>query len=55
MSNLLSVTETAQLLGVSTKTIRRWENEGRIKSIRTRSHKNQQIVNELKEVANQLK
>jgi len=35
MSNLLSVTAAAQLLGVSTKTIRRWELEGRIKSTRT--------------------
>lgn len=35
MSNLLTVTEAAQLLGVSTKTIRRWENEGKIKAIRT--------------------
>ncbi|NEQ39485.1 MAG: IS607 family transposase [Okeania sp. SIO3I5] len=35
MSNLLTVSEAAELLGVSTKTIRRWENEGRIKSIRT--------------------
>ncbi|MEM1170870.1 MAG: IS607 family transposase [Cyanobacteria bacterium P01_H01_bin.35] len=35
MSNLLSVSEAAELLGVSTKTIRRWETEGRIKSIRT--------------------
>ena len=35
MSNLLTVSEAAELLGVSTKTIRRWESEGRIKSIRT--------------------
>lgn len=35
MSNLLTVSEAAELLGVSTKTIRRWETEGRIKSIRT--------------------
>ncbi|WP_217523196.1 helix-turn-helix domain-containing protein [Pleurocapsa sp. PCC 7327] len=35
MSNLLTVTEAAQLLGVSTKTIRRWENEEKIKAIRT--------------------
>jgi len=35
MSNLLSISEAAELLGVSTKTIRRWETEGRIKSIRT--------------------
>lgn len=35
MSNLLTVSQAAELLGVSTKTIRRWETEGRIKSIRT--------------------
>jgi putative resolvase len=35
MSNLLTVKEAAELLGVSTKTIRRWETEGKIKSIRT--------------------
>ncbi|GGA51909.1 IS607 family transposase [Okeania sp. KiyG1] len=35
MSNLLTVSEAAKLLGVSTKTIRRWDTEGRIKSIRT--------------------
>ncbi|MDY7008327.1 MAG: IS607 family transposase [Cyanobacteriota bacterium] len=35
MSNLLTVAEAAELLGVSTKTIRRWETDGRIKSIRT--------------------
>ncbi|MGB3510978.1 MAG: IS607 family transposase [Microcoleaceae cyanobacterium] len=35
MSKLLSISEAADLLGVSTKTIRRWETEGRIKSTRT--------------------
>ena len=35
MSNLLTVSQAAELLGESTKTIRRWETEGRIKSIRT--------------------
>ena len=35
MSNLLSVSEAAELLGVSTKTIRRWEGEGRLNSTRT--------------------
>jgi excisionase family DNA binding protein len=89
MSNLLTVTEAAQLLGVSTKTIRRWENEGKIKAIRTEgghrrfedstyeedlaadvieiitvfsarlygssSHKNKQIVKQLKQVAEELK
>jgi excisionase family DNA binding protein len=35
MSNLVTVSEAAELLGVSTRTIRRWESEGRIKAIRT--------------------
>jgi excisionase family DNA binding protein len=35
MNNLVTVKEAANLLGVSSKTIRRWENEGRITSIRT--------------------
>ncbi|MDJ0717901.1 MAG: helix-turn-helix domain-containing protein, partial [Prochloraceae cyanobacterium] len=35
MSNLLTVKEAAELLGVSTKTIRRWEEEGKITATRT--------------------
>ena len=35
MSNLLGVSEAAKLLGVSTKTIRRWESDGKIKAVRT--------------------
>jgi len=35
MSDFVTVSEAAELLGVSTKTIRRWEKEGRIKSVRT--------------------
>ncbi|MBP0020854.1 MAG: helix-turn-helix domain-containing protein, partial [Cyanobacteria bacterium SBLK] len=35
MSNLISVSEAAKLLGVSTKTIRRWEADGKIKAVRT--------------------
>jgi excisionase family DNA binding protein len=35
MSNLISVKEAAELLGVSTKTIRRWEADGKIKAVRT--------------------
>ncbi|NMG21616.1 IS607 family transposase [Brasilonema bromeliae] len=35
MSNIIGVKEAAELLGVSTKTIRRWEAEGKIKSVRT--------------------
>lgn len=35
MSNLLTVKEAAELLGVTTKTIRRWEQEGKIRSTRT--------------------
>jgi excisionase family DNA binding protein len=32
---MITVEQASKLLGVSTKTIRRWENEGKIKSIRT--------------------
>ncbi len=35
MSNLLSIQEAADLLGVSTNTLRRWEAEGKITSERT--------------------
>ena len=35
MSNLIGVKKTAELLGVSTKTIRRWEESGKIRSTRT--------------------
>ena len=35
MSNLVTVSEAAELLGVSTRTIRRWESEGKIKATRT--------------------
>ena len=35
MSNLIGVKEAAELLGVSTKTIRRWEESGKICSTRT--------------------
>ena len=34
-SNLLMINEAADLLGVSTKTLRRWEKEGKMKSQRT--------------------
>lgn len=35
MNNLITVREAANILGVSPKTVRRWENEGRISSLRT--------------------
>ena len=35
MSNLISISEASKLLGVSTKTLRRWEAVGKIKSYRT--------------------
>ncbi len=35
MSNLIGVKEAAELLGVSTKTIRRWEADGKIRLTRT--------------------
>jgi predicted site-specific integrase-resolvase len=35
MSSLLTVKEAADLLGVSTKQVRRWETDGKIKSIST--------------------
>ncbi len=36
MKSLLTIKEAAQFLGVSSKTLRRWENAGRIKSLRTK-------------------
>lgn len=35
MSNLLTIQQAASLIGVTTKTLRRWEDEGRLKSKRT--------------------
>jgi len=35
VNNLITVKEAANILGVSPKTVRRWENEGRISSLRT--------------------
>ena len=54
MSNLIGVKEAAKLLGVSTKTIRRWELEIiTVFSARlygSRSHKNKALVKQLPEV-----
>jgi len=36
MSNFLSIKSASDLLGVSTKTLRRWEKEGKIASTRRR-------------------
>lgn len=47
MSNLLTVSEAAELLGVSTKTIRRWDVEGRIKSTRTEGGHRRFLVSDL--------
>jgi excisionase family DNA binding protein len=33
--NMISINEAADLLGVTAKTLRLWEKEGKIKSIRT--------------------
>ncbi|HAC65846.1 MAG TPA: IS607 family transposase [Cyanothece sp. UBA12306] len=35
MTNLITIKEAAELLGVSTKTLRRWEQEGKIQATRT--------------------
>lgn len=47
MSNLVTVSEAAELLGVSTRTIRRWESEGRIKAVRTEGNHRRFEVSEL--------
>lgn len=47
MSNLITVSEAANLLGVSTKTIRRWESEGRIKSTRTEGGHRRFLISDL--------
>ena len=47
MFNLVTVSEAAELLGVSTRTIRRWESEGRIKAIRTEGNHRRFEVSEL--------
>jgi len=35
LSKLLDITEVADILGVDTKTLRRWDNSGKLKAIRT--------------------
>ena len=47
MYNLIGVKEAAELLGVSTKTIRRWEADGKICSVRTEGGHRRFSVNEL--------
>ena len=47
MSNLVGVKEAAELLGVSTKTIRRWEADGKICSVRTQGGHRRFNVSEL--------
>ena len=47
MSNLIGVKEAAELLGVSTKTIRRWEESGKIRSTRTEGGHRRFNVSEL--------
>ncbi len=47
MSNLISISEASQLLGVSTKTLRRWEAQGKIKSYRTEGKHRRYDVAEL--------
>ena len=47
MSNLIGVKEAAELLGVSTKTIRRWEESGKISSTRTEGGHRRFYVNDL--------
>ena len=47
MSNLIGVKEAAELLGVSTKTIRRWEADGKICSVRTEGGHRRFNVSEL--------
>lgn len=44
---MISVKEAAELLGVSTKTIHRWEKEGKIKAIRTAGGHRRFEVNDL--------
>lgn len=35
MKKLFTISETAEMLGVATSTLRRWDEEGKFKSIRT--------------------
>jgi putative resolvase len=47
MSNVIGIKEAAELLGVSTKTIRRWEADGKIRSTRTEGGHRRFSVSEL--------
>lgn len=59
MSKLISIQEAADLLSVSTKTLRRWDNEGVLKSIKTvgghRRYKQDDIDNYMEKVLPELK
>jgi len=35
MDELIDITKASKLFGVSTKTLRRWDNEGKLKAYRT--------------------
>ncbi len=52
MTNLLTIKEAAQLLGVSSKTLRRWDKAGKIKSCRTQGGHRRFKVEDLSHVVN---
>lgn len=39
MKKLLTIQETSELLSVSTETLRRWDNEGKLKAVRVGSRR----------------
>lgn len=47
MSNLLTIKQAGELINVSTKTLRRWEDEGRIKPIRTKGNHRRYDISDL--------
>jgi excisionase family DNA binding protein len=47
MSNLVSSSQAAELLGVSTRTLLRWEEQGKLKPIRTEGGHRRYDVSEL--------
>ncbi|WP_071394989.1 IS607 family transposase [Bacillus tuaregi] len=47
---MFTIREAAEMLGVATSTLRRWENEGKIKSVRTTGNHRRYTVEELSKI-----
>ena len=50
MDNMISISKAAKILGVSTVTLRQWEKDGRIKSLRTPGGHRRYNISKIKEI-----